>query len=106
MSNGTTSFLINLKWIILSTLLTIKPPTINRPAIPSPSILSQSALTVSTHQKLLKSSFKHYKSPYNNNTTFSSIWTALQIVTENNRKGRKTSSLVAAQITILRSKMG
>jgi hypothetical protein len=35
---------------------------------------------------------------------FPSIWTAGQIMTENNREGRKTSSLITAGITMLRLK--
>jgi hypothetical protein len=47
-------------------------------------------------------SFKHYKILHNNNTIFPSIWTAVQIITEHNREGRKTSTQAAVEIAILR----
>jgi hypothetical protein len=79
-----------------SPMPTIKPPFLAQPAIHFASTLSQSAHTVSTQTRTFNSSsFKDYKTLHNNNTLFPSIWTAVQIVTESNREGRKTFSQTA-----------
>jgi hypothetical protein len=69
-------------------LTQVKPPSLDQPAIHFASTLSQSTHSISMHQEL--SSFKHYKILYNN-TIFPFIWTAVQIVTENNREVMKKS---------------
>jgi len=48
--------------------------------------------------------FKDYKILKDNSTIFASYGSLLEILTENNKQERKTSSQTAADITILRSK--